>query len=313
MPKPFFHQSLLSSIGLPPGTYTLFYRHGIPLLVFPANRATALETLRLYAAQTLPARIAYIALTFLIHTGLHRVLLPRIRFSSPATPPLYGLQPSCSIGLLLCNPEHGHARCVGVLRNKNTTSILKIADPQGASILQQESQQLTLPPSFGLPRLLSFETLPSGIAALHMEHIHGHSIRAIDTPDVLTLLHQWLSPESIPAATSPYLRGIPLTSLSTQDRARLETLPIRRAFTHGDFHPWNLITTPNGLRAIDFEWASPNGLAGLDLAEGLAPISQTTLSPEAKRYLEESGWSNDLPLLERLTLCIRNYRLGVTP
>lgn len=89
---------------------------------------------------------------------------------------------------------------------------------------------------------------------------------------------------------------------------KVGALSISRALVHGDFAIWNLRHTPAGLFAIDWEWATEDGMAGIDLvhalrqeaymvkklgiADALVWMQEQLESEARKAYVTTSGWAD---------------------
>ena len=103
----------------------------------------------------------------------------------------------------------------------------------------------------------------------------------------------------------------------------MDNLSIRSALIHGDFAIWNLRHTPQGVQAIDWEWAELQGIAGIDLIHGLRQeaylirklspssaiswIKEQVMKAPFSDYLKQSGWYGETDNLLRLGLLHSHY------
>jgi hypothetical protein len=109
---------------------------------------------------------------------------------------------------------------------------------------------------------------------------------------------------------------------------RLGRTDVARAFCHGDFAAWNLLvdSATGTVRAVDWEWAEADGIAGLDLVHGLLQweamvrrkrgtcLVDATLEamaePAAAQFLGECGWPDAASALAVLTATLNPIFTG---
>lgn len=159
---------------------------------------------------------------------------------------------------------------------------------------------------------------------LRMPCIEGTPLPQQDTSAALGLLQSWfLDNPAIPATGFPEWPAIisALNDLTDSHAAidQLARLRLKPTVRHGDFARWNLLRRNDGsLMALDWEWAHPAGMPGLDLihlylqdarlVERLAPAAAIRRTIEVlghapcSGYLEKTGWGAErlLPVIASL-------------
>jgi hypothetical protein len=131
--------------------------------------------------------------------------------------------------------------------------------------LEREYEALRMAPAGLAPSAMRFGGFSGGLGLL-MSSVPGRAVRPTPrpAPAVAEYLRKLARPNEWTEAHSHWPDPVdpPL-------RRAVATLSRRRwisVIEHGDFAPWNVLRSPDGLRAIDWENARPNGFPHLDLA-----------------------------------------------
>ncbi len=329
------HAPLFSGLDFSNAGYSVLVRHGSPLLLLPPNRRVASLTLGLYLPQGRLARLAVASLGLFNSAGLLAQVLPRLSFAGGDPAAATGSMPFCQedvasgkVGFLLCNPDHGCARVVAV-RGGVPAGVFKWCERSGEAKLTTEITNLrTLweRKVRGVPVLRS-EGRNDFSVWLELEHYPRAHVSTVRDSRVVRLLRSWMSEQSFCPLDLPLVETLWRSGAGRngQERSsRLATLHVRGAVFHGDFAAWNLRTGPEGLVSVDWEWASPDGLAGVDLCYGLIQeamlvrklparevlchVRAAAETPACREYLASAGWSGAIDLWIRLGVLYRNHR-----
>ncbi len=330
-----FHAPLLSGIDVTKVRYSVLLRNGQPLLLIPPSRQTAAITLDLYLPQGRKARLAVAGLKLANALGLLPALLPRLDMNPAGDRPASGLMPfvqheidqSC-VGFLLCNPDHGCARVIAV-RHADRPDVIKWTAIAGEASLAAEIasiHELTARHLPGIPEIIAQGRTATSYWVVFPLYANP-AIKTITDPRVLRLLQGWLSEETVPPLDNTFIASLwtPHDRSASQNEVdRLRRLRIRRAVVHGDFAVWNLRARQDGLVAIDWEWAEPDGIAGIDLCHGLiqeallvrklsAPrvldfVRSAADAPHCKAYLHSTGWLEAPDLWLKTAILYRHTR-----
>jgi thymidylate kinase len=318
----------LSAVGEVPDEFAFLRRGGRLLVALPANRAAALRTLRLYQPQRWKARAAATLTRWIVAGGIHRMILPKLRHAGGKIvldPPFQGCLPGTA-GVMLGSPEHQVKRAILCYRIPSGYEAAKIAYGEaGRAVIEGEAAALASLPAglAGVPRFLGVHH-GRNFSILRMPYIEGVPLLDRDLNAALTLLHAWI-PDApfMPVSRFPEWPAIlaALNNLCDGQSAidKLAGLQLKPTVRHGDFARWNLLRTGEGpLMALDWEWAHPAGMPGLDLVhyilqearlvERLAPADaiRKTIAvldqPCCTQYLELTGWSSGhlLPVIASL-------------
>ncbi len=309
----------LSAVEVSPGDFAVVRRNGRPFLALPAGRVAAIHTLRLYQPQRRKARVGTSLTRFLVLAGLHRWLLPKVRFHGGVVT-LEPEVPRClpgTAGVMLGSPEHRVRRAVLTYATATGREVAKLAfGVDGRAVIDAEAAVLRgLPPATpGAPELLGAHH-GEEFSILRLPWIRGRVVLPNDSAAAIALLDQWVSGESPqPIAQFPEWPAIE-AALAGSEAGRRATAALLRhrlrpAIRHGDFARWNLLKQRGGrLMAIDWEWGCPRGMAGLDLAHYFAQdarlvmrlsppdvvrwVEQSLHSPACRQHLEMAGWQDD--------------------
>lgn len=318
----------LSAVGSVPDDFALLRRGGRVLVALPSHRAAALRTLRLYQPQRWKARVAAILTRWIISGGIHRLILPKLRHAggkAALEPPFQGCLPGTA-GVMLGSPEHQVKRAILCYETSSGNEVAKLAFGQaGKAVIEGEAAALSSLPA-GLAGVPQFLGVHHGrdFSILRMPCIEGVPLQDRDMNAALTLLRAWISDAPfMPASQFPEWPAI-LAALNNHGDGqaaieKLAGLQLKPTVRHGDFARWNLLRTGEGpLMALDWEWAHPAGMPGLDLVhyilqearlvERLAPADairktiDVLRQPCCTQYLEVTGWDNGrlLPVIASL-------------
>jgi hypothetical protein len=221
---------------------------------------------------------------------------------------------------MLGSPEHRVRRAILSYETASGREVAKLAFGEaGKDVIESEATAIDSMPA-GLPGLTRFSGVHHGkdFSILRMPCIEGTPLPQQDTSAALGLLQSWfLDNPAIPATGFPEWPAIisALNDLTDSHAAidQLARLRLKPTVRHGDFARWNLLRRNDGsLMALDWEWAHPAGMPGLDLihlylqdarlVERLAPAAAIRRTIEVlghapcSGYLEKTGWGAE-PLL----------------
>jgi hypothetical protein len=317
------HSRLLSGIDFSKSGYSVLARHGQPLLLIPAGKLAARQTLELYQPQSRIARFAMAGLkTACIATGVSK-FLPKLGMEYRLGNEIQRGMPfdqtdidEGRVGFLLCNPKHECARVIAI-RTGDAPRIIKWADATGAKVVAQEAasiQRLAERKLAGVPVVFEDGGGTDGSRWFEMERLDASRIKSVADFRAVGLLSAWMGEERENPAETDLLKSIWNAgegSVRWKAPKSMSALRVRKAVMHGDFAPWNLREKRGAASAIDWEWAREDGLAGVDLCYGLlqeallvhrlaprralqAVLLAATRTPAARAYLEQAGWADDL-------------------
>jgi hypothetical protein len=318
-----FHRKLLSNVDFSKVRYSVLTRKGTPFLLIPSeNRATEL-TLGLYLPQVFKGRFAAAALKIANKLGLIKHVLPKLIVpdietrEEPETLPFTQNDiDSGRVGFLLGNPEHGYARAVAV-NSGEEISVIKWSELSGAGALERECKNIELLNANkvrGVPSVVSYGRNSTSFW-FETTYFPRVCVSSVCDRRAIELLQSWIVDGFVSPLENKHVASLWAMEGWAPDReelATLEGLKIRKAVVHGDFTVWNLRTGSEGLMAIDWEWAVPDGIAGLDLCYGLLQeallkkkltssralryVRRMVDNPVCKAYLEFVGWHDCLDL-----------------
>jgi hypothetical protein len=242
----------------------------------------------------------------------------------PSIPWLQQAARANSLGFMGCNPSHG-LRCIiaGIDPETGGTFVAKLGFGKSADAIRGEHTALRmLDGQFpGVIKPSESETADDWYL-MRLPYLGNNSPSSMSHPAIHQLLTSWLCEETVRIDECKLVAGM---IARTQVDLKLSgwhlmtgALKISKALVHGDFAVWNLRNTPEGLFAIDWEWAEPEGLAGIDLVHGLrqeavmvrklhpkaaiAWMSEQLQSSTWLPYLTQSGWKNHVHDLLRIGL-----------
>lgn len=336
--------SLLGALDFSKANYRVLLRNGLPLLLIPPDRHAASLTLGMYLPQGRKARLAVAVLKTANALGLLSSMLPKLvpssSVASATSEPMPFSQEDIdrgSVGFLLCNPDHGCARVVAVragdlprLHSRSAdASVFKWTDLAGKEKLNSELANIKSLAGRSLPGVPEVRSEGSNRFStwFEMAHYAKADLASVCDARVIRLLESWMSEEFISPLDNKLIASLWTTEEWTSGQrvlGRLAELNIRKAVVHGDFAPWNLRTRLGKLIAIDWEWAEPDGIAGVDLGYGLlqeallvkkrSPRQALDAVREAadfsvcREYLETTGWCGAIDLWIKTAVLYRNSR-----
>jgi hypothetical protein len=228
------------------------------------------------------------------------------------------------LGFLGCNPSHG-LRCIvaGISPSSGESFIVKLGLDESMEAVKREYDILTkLQERY--PGVIQTRGHASGENwfAMRLPYLGHTSPTRINIPAVVKLLSSWSLTKTQRIDEWKLMHDI--ISKVQVDRElsgwhhKVGALSISRALVHGDFAIWNLRHTPFGLYAIDWEWATEDGIAGIDLIHALRQEAymvrkldtaaalewmQAQLKSESwKDYVTASGWADHKMDLLRIGL-----------
>ncbi len=308
----------LNLLGAPAGPWAALQRNGALLLAIPADRDAALRTISLYQPQRPLARFTL----RLIRAAATLRLLPRILPSLEHKAPPMEVNPALpeidlsSIGVLLGSPEHETRRAISSIKTSSGWEVVKISfGEQGIRNIRREADTLAAlgGGAPGIPRLLGFHRAEHS-ALLRMPFLTGAPIPMGHAQGAISLLTNWISAENFSPADS--FEEWPMIHTSISDIAPghpilawLRQRMFNPVIRHGDFARWNLIRQSDGsLMVLDWEWAAPRGLPGLDLVhyflqdarlvarlpdlEAIRRTADLLQHSDCASYLRKTGWCN---------------------
>lgn len=219
-----------------------------------------------------------------------------------------------SLGFLGCNPTHG-LRCViaGIDPTSGETFVAKLGFEKSADAVKIEyTALLDLHDQFpGVIKPTGYESADDWYL-MRLPYLGNNSPSSMSHPAIEKLLSSWLSRETVEIneckLVAQMLKHAQTDHELSAWHRKIGALKISRALVHGDFAVWNLRNTNEGLFAIDWEWAEPEGIAGIDLVHGLRQEASMVLklkpkaaigwileqlkSKEWAEYIKQSGWQS---------------------
>ena len=300
-------------------------------LALPSNKKVADLVLDLYQPRRLTGKCfkrAAGALNMTDFRHLSHLYSPSDK-SIPAVEWLRDAAECGTIGFLGCNPAHG-LRCIatGILPETGESFIAKLGFDESAVAVRREHDTIN-----------KIRRQHKGIVdpvdrsegddwyMMRLPHLGNKTLTSISTKGVVELLNEWLYDHETKLSDNSWANC--LIERTCVDQAlrgwhgHMQRLNIRCSLMHGDFAIWNLRKTPSGVQAMDWEWAEPEGIAGIDLVHGLrqeahlirklsAPASISWMKEQATQapwsaYLKEAGWAGELDNWLRLGLLHSHY------
>ncbi|MDB4329171.1 hypothetical protein N9982_04010, partial [Akkermansiaceae bacterium] len=275
-------------------------------LGLPSDRRLAGEVLNLYRPMKMKARV----MVWMVKTMIRLVGTSLLK-SSPSDigdAEISWLSNGANVGFLGCNPGHG-LRCVALSQQGDQPiKVTKFAIGSNLEPVLNEGEFLKkISGKYkGIPGFGGSEEGQEW-AAFYTDHIRGRGPRKMGGSEEIDLLRGWLRSGSVVLGELPWLENV-LLEAPPVIREKLKRKTVRKALVHGDFTPWNLRRDETGLVAIDWEWARPEGVGGLDLGHGLIMeallvngLSGQNLVEEIFKkinrtdqlnYIEECGWGD---------------------
>lgn len=314
----------IGSVALGEGAWIVLRAGTRVALALPADRAAARVVIGMYQPHRMTGRLFRLLAHMVMATGLWR-LMSKVLLLGTGEPQVAWLQQAArrgTIGFLGCNPVHG-PRCIigGVDPANGRPFVAKLGmDNSAASVVREHEVLVSLHgryegvlPSLGLDRGVDW-------ALMRLPHLGEQSPLSMLDSSVPSLLRSWLGEEWISLEESDFARKL-LEQVSPEQappgwHERMRKAKIRKALIHGDFAVWNTRYEIDAsgqpterLIALDWEWATEQGIAGVDLAHGLRQeaylikrmsakesvdwmLQQATRGPWTS-YLQDSGWAGE--------------------
>jgi len=312
-------------------------------LAFPDQRQAAALVCSLYQPQRMTGRLLRGAVNAGLRTGGLRMastLWHPEDETKPAVAWLAGAVEAGSVGFLGCNPNHG-LRCVlaGIDPDGGTPFVAKLGFDDAAVAIRREFDALTElhGENTAVVKPMGYEE-GEDWAMLRLPYLGNRSPKRITDPKVMELLETWRGDACVRLGDNPWaaslLARLPAGQSTWGDAIRERS--VAQALMHGDFAVWNL-RMAEGIRgqdvpatdwgskpqlralvAIDWEWAEPDGIAGIDLVHSLrqeaymvrklpatkaiAWMQKELQNPACRDYLEKTGWNDAMQDLLRLGL-----------
>jgi len=257
--------------------FRVIRRGGNPFLYLPTGGIASSRTVQIYAAQTLMARAARVALRLALRYSVP-LPLKKETLALPTNSPLSQFFAQLTAGedwpefAVLCgNPKSSGQRHIFVLldTDQQPSIVIKAGqNPRARQLIASEAQFLqSLPPdTTAVPPLRGFiET--DQVTAFATEFRRGDSPRSSDTAEVERILTAWIHPAAeISLSDIPAWQRLQLTPhpfLQRMPADRLEQ-PVKPVLFHGDFAPWNMREWEGRWTVLDWERGETRGVPGWD-------------------------------------------------
>lgn len=285
-------------------------------LAIPEDRQVAEMVLNLYEPQRFKGRLFKIMANIIsqsnyrigahVHEGIS-LLVPEIKW-------LQEPSHAGTLGFLGCNPSHG-LRCIvaAISPSSGESFIVKVGLDESKIAVRREYEIITkLQERYSGVIQTRGHTSGENWFAMRLPYLGHTSPSQINLPVVAKLLRSWLLEQTQRINEWKQMHDILLKVQVDRKLSgwhhKVGALSISRALVHGDFAIWNLRHTDNGLFAIDWEWATEDGIAGIDLvhalrqeaymvkklsaSSALAWIQEQLDSDIWKSYVNASGWAD---------------------
>lgn len=256
-------------------------RGGRPFLLLPTRPRCAVAALELYPAQTWRARLARRllagAVTLRLPLGLPSVLLEVPRDDSLARflAAQAGAEEVSEVAVLAGNPATPGRRFILLVFNEAgaPAAVLKVGvDPEARALVRAERSFLEEARARhlrGVPELKG--VLDDGrVSALSLAYIPGESPQGESESAIGELLGSWLitGQRALLNELGPWKKleqaGVSDQRVATLARC-IGTRPVAPAVFHGDFAPWNIKVSRDGLwMVLDWERGQIGGVPGWD-------------------------------------------------
>ena len=307
--------------------FRVLRKRGEPLLILPGNNRCAAQAMQLYAAQTLPARLARGFVRAMLTAGIPLIgdncelnvaadqpFLKFLRELSGAD----GLPP---LAILNGNPRPAGRRFVSLVFDvdANPRAVVKAGiGPAAAELIRKEATFLNSLPQrkSGIPAVRA-GCVSGPIAAFAMDFAPGDSPR--DNNRVAELLTDWVDRgRKAVISELPQWRELAASwsgeSLFITPQKQLAAKTIHPVISHGDFAPWNIkVAADNSWVVLDWERGELNGVPAWDwfhfliqpqllvrrrpAAEIAGSLEALLTSREFRAYADVTGIAGMEPLL----------------
>jgi hypothetical protein len=267
----------------PTGTvvrWRVLRRRGEPLLVLPESNGAAAQSLTLYPAQTMKARLVRNVLRAALRLNLPLPLVrAEVRVDAAAPFAMFlsaqaGVKHFPACGILCGNPHTAGRRFVLLLFGEHYAPVCVVKAGMGKTamaLIEREINFLATVPTgvMGIPKL-SGTWRGENVSALAQEFLDGEFSPTADNGLVPKLMNAWVvEGEGQPLATTAPWRELEPVFAATPSWQRLAELgrrTVRRVIWHGDFTPWNLKRDHRTEQcvALDWERGQLSGVPGWD-------------------------------------------------
>jgi hypothetical protein len=293
------------------------HRQGRVTLSLPASREGAAQAFRLYHPQRKLAQLKTWVLSALISRELHPWVLKKSHTGDPGH--LWKWEFAYSpetVGILLGSSDHLIPRAIASFRGANGWEVAKLGEGEAARMMLRQEAAVLRELSAGnrhVPQCLGLHE-QGDMTILRMPFMAGRTLSVGDTSEALEVLYQWIGNDA-PQAIGEFgewkaiRAALETTAEGKEALESLSSLKLRPVIAHGDFARWNLLHQADGpLIVLDWEWGTSRGMPGLDLVHYFAQDARLVRrlnsrdairlilaeleKPEAKGYLEQTGWEN---------------------
>jgi hypothetical protein len=233
-------------------------RRGHDFLLLPESASSAAQTLALYPAQTLPARLARRVSRSWLRWHLP-VPFRRVALEISERAPLFaflarqaGANPF-TFGLLCGNPQNPAQRFILLVLDAHgrIVAVVKAAAAEpGRALIRREADFLeACSGRKGLPRLLD-RLSGEEVEAFALEFVPGNSPAANDVAGLSRILRAWIdAQQSVPLAEIPSWQSVASDPTLSTMRGRY----VRPVIFHGDLAPWNIRVSQGEWTVLDWE------------------------------------------------------------
>lgn len=333
-------QSFLESLGLVPTTSSLncahwrvFNRGGRVLMLLSDRKEEFRSGLSLY----IPLR----RLACMVVKGLMSV--PLARRALPSTTLEISEQGACGrilkemkvspLAFLFGNPNQRERRAIMLCRSSTGSfQVAKIgASKEARAKISGEAEILSelntvLPEAASIPPLLG-RWNGDQWDAFQLPFFQTSRRQEWSMSELVDILSTWTGGEKSDAFLSVESWRKVVGGLDDNEASEVRSLRLTPSLRHGDFAPWNILESEESDPVvIDWEFAELNGVPGWDLVHFVLMSShlvarvsrESTLEkvkmvlrsdPDARRYLEQVGWSGHEDLLLKTYLLMMGDQL----
>lgn len=322
----------LAPVALGSGSLWVFSANARLAMGLPFDKDAARVVLDLYHPQRYKGRFLKWLVKLLIKTKL-RDILPVFKSTCIENPKIEWLESAAKagkIGFLGCNPAHG-PRCIlgGIIPETGEKFVAKLGFDESMAAIQREALFLdSVKGKYpGVIPLLGFHADTEWIL-MRLPYLDEEGPRSLRDPRVSALLFSWLGDTMVSLGNHEWicqlLAKVCPVNAPLGWHKNMKDLSVRESLLHGDFAVWNLRLVPEGICALDWEWAMERGVSGIDLAHGLRQecYMVNTMAPKEaiswileqadkdpwRSYLAHCGWDQRLEDWLRLGLLHSHFQ-----
>ena len=323
MGKRYRHKALIvlsRLLGSDAGTVRIVNIGNRTVIGLPQDTEAALKALAMYQPQKPLAKIATMALRFMIKSHLIKFFGGKLDVQG-GEKANWLAEPS-TLGFLLGNPNHKVSRAILSYRGADGWEVAKlVVGEKNEHILMAEanvldgvrSRGVRVPEHKGLDRV-------SGASVLRMGYVEASGNQLTQT-DVVDYLTSMLSIDKFVISEWEGWEKVTHLLIDTPTYHTLSQLVVTSAIKHGDFAPWNIRKSDQGLVGIDWEYGDMNAPSGIDLvhylsqeyelvynsssSECVSKVYENLILEPASEYLKQAGWSgHELCLMALSYACV---------